>query len=94
MLGYTPWEVGGLFLRESMVINFLGTAVGLPLGYLLAMLMSILYDTEMFRFPLVAPPNAWISTVILAIVFALAAHAVVQRNIHRLDWLDASKTRE
>ena len=94
VLGYTSWQVGGLFLRESMLINCLGTLLGLPLGYLLAVLMSILYNTEMFRFPVFAPPGVWIATVALAILFALAAHAVVQRSIHKLDWLDASKTGE
>ena len=62
VLGYTPWQVGGLFLRESMVINFFGTLLGLPLGYCLAMLMSVIYDTEMFRFPLISPPPVWINT--------------------------------
>jgi len=94
VLGYTAWQVGGLFLRESMLLNFLGTMLGLPLGYLLAVVMSILYNTEMFRFPLVSPPSVWVTTVLLAIVFALAAHVIVQRSIHQLDWLDASKTRE
>jgi putative ABC transport system permease protein len=94
VLGYTPWQVGGLFLRESMVINVLGTLLGLPLGYSLAKLMSVIYDTEMFRFPLISPPPVWINTVVLAIVFAIGAHLIVQWNVHKLDWLEASKTKE
>ena len=58
VLGYTEWQVGGLFLRESLVINSLGTLVGLPLGYLLSYVLSRLYDTEMFRFPLVCPAGS------------------------------------
>jgi putative ABC transport system permease protein len=76
------------------VVNSLGTLVGLPLGYLLAWTLSVMYDTEMFRFPLVTPPNVWYGTVTLAVLFALVAHAVVQRAIIKLDWLDASKTKE
>lgn len=94
VLGYTEWQVGGLFLRESLVINSLGTLVGLPLGYSLAYALSRMYDTEMFRFPLVSPPKVWYGTVVMAVLFALVAHAVVQRTINRLDWLDASKTKE
>ncbi len=94
VLGYTEWQVGALFLRESLVVNSLGTLVGLPLGYLLAWTLSVMYDTEMFRFPLVTPPNVWYGTVTLAVLFALVAHAVVQRAIIKLDWLDASKTKE
>jgi putative ABC transport system permease protein len=94
VLGYTEWQVGALFLRESLVVNSFGTLLGLPLGYLLAWSLSIMYDTEMFRFPLVTPPNVWYGTVMMAILFALVAHAVVQRAIIKLDWLDASKTKE
>ncbi len=94
VLGYTEWQVGGLFLRESMVVNTLGTLIGLPLGYSLAWTLALLYDTEMFRFPLVSPPRVWIGTIVMAIVFACVAHAVVQRAIYRLDWLEASKTLE
>ncbi len=94
VLGYTPWQVGGLFLRESLVINTLGTLLGLPLGYLLSWSLSRMYDTEMFRFPLVSPPRVWWGAVLMAIVFAMSAHGFVQRSIHQLDWLDASKTKE
>jgi putative ABC transport system permease protein len=94
VLGYTEWQVGGLFLRESLIVNSIGTLLGLPLGYLLAWTLSVLYDTEMFRFPLVSPPWVWYGTLLAAVAFAIVAHIVVQRAITRLDWLDASKTQE
>jgi putative ABC transport system permease protein len=94
VLGYNELAIGGLFLRESLVINSLGTLVGLPLGYTMAYILSRVYDTETFRFPVIAPPWVWYGTVLAAIVFALASHAVVQWTIHKLDWLDASKTKE
>ncbi len=60
VLGYSAWQVGGYFLRESLLVNSFGTLLGLPLGYSLAMLISIVYNTEMFRFPLVSPPAVWV----------------------------------
>jgi putative ABC transport system permease protein len=94
VLGYTQWQVGALFLRESLVVNSLGTLVGLPLGYSLAWVLSRMYDTETFRFPLVSPPSVWLGTVGMAVLFAVVAHGVVQLSINRLDWLEASKTKE
>lgn len=94
VLGYTPWQVGGLFLRESLVVNSLGTLLGLPLGYFISWALSRMYDTEMFRFPLVSPPRVWWGAVVMAAIFAIAAHGFVQRSITKLDWLDASKTKE
>jgi putative ABC transport system permease protein len=94
VLGYGPWQVGSLFLRESMAVNFAGTLLGLPLGYLLNYGIVTAYDTEMFRIPIVDPTKVWMVVIGLGIAFGLAAHLVVQRSIHRMDWLDALKTRE
>ena len=94
VLGYGPWQVGALFLRESVLTNGVGTLVGLPLGYLLNYGIVVAYDTEMFRIPLIDPTQVWIIVIGLGAAFGLAAHLVVQRSIHRMDWLDALKTRE
>jgi len=94
VLGYGPWQVGALFLRESMLTNVLGTIVGLPLGYLLNYGIVVAYDTEMFRIPIIDPTAVWCYVMVLGIGFGLAAHLIVQLSIHRMDWLEALKTRE
>ncbi len=94
VLGYGPWEVGNMFLKESAVVSFMGTLIGLPLGYWLAVAMTIAYDTELFRIPVVTTPGVWIYTWIFSALFTLSAHAMVQWSIHRMDWLDALKVRE
>jgi putative ABC transport system permease protein len=94
VLGYSPWQVGGLFLRETGVTNLLGTLLGLPLGYLLNYGIVIAYDTEMFRIPLIDPTQAWVWTALLGVTFGLLAHAIVQRMILKMDWLEALKTKE
>jgi len=94
-LGYTPWQVGGMFLREMLLVNAGGTLLGLPLGYLLVYLTSLAYATnDLFRMPVVSSLWVWIVTVVLATVFALLAHLVVQLRIHRLDFLAALNVRE
>ncbi len=94
VLGYTPWEVGGLFLKESVVISLLGTLLGMPLGYWLGVGMTIAYDTELFRIPVVTTPGVWMNTLVFSAIFTLSAHALVQFSIHRMDWLDALKVKE
>ena len=34
VLGYGPWQIGGLLLRESMIVNILGTIAGNAVGLL------------------------------------------------------------
>jgi putative ABC transport system permease protein len=94
VVGYGPWQIGGFFLRESMIINVLGTLLGFPLGYGLVWYLTVVYDTEMFRFPLVLPASVLLKTFALAIVFGVAAHAFVQREIHRMDWREALNVKE
>lgn len=94
VLGYTEWQVGNLFLRESALINTIGTLMGMPLGYLLNWGITVAYDTDMFRIPVVDPMRSCLWTLVLGTVFALLAHGIVQRAIFRMDWLEAMKTGE
>jgi putative ABC transport system permease protein len=94
VLGYSPWQVGGLFLKESLLVNTAGTLLGLPLGYQLTEAMAAAYETEMFRIPVVAPPWVWGVTLALSIVFGLAAHMFVQRAIHQMNWREALNVKE
>lgn len=93
-LGYGPWRIGSLLLRESLVTTLLGTALGMPLGYFLTVLTAVAYASEMFRLPVVARPTTWLLTLVLGGVFAGGAHLVVQRAIHRMAWLEAIKAPE
>lgn len=94
VVGYGPWEVGMIFLRESLVINLLGTLIGIPLGLYLNVQLAELYATELFRMPVVFSPETIVWTAGLAVVFTLSAHAVVQRSIHFMDWREALNVKE
>jgi len=94
VLGYGPWQVGGMLLRESLPLSILGTLIGMPLGYLFSWGVSVMYNTEMFRFPVVSSPSVWIATFVVGTLFALFAHAIIQRIIIKTDWLEALQTHE
>lgn len=94
VLGYSEWQIGGLFLRESLVINTLGTLLGLPLGYRLTQLMAWSYETELFRIPVIARPWVWGVTLALSVIFGLVAHFFVQRAINRMNWREALNVKE
>jgi len=94
VLGYGPWQIGSLLLRESLIVTLIGAILGMPLGYGLTVLMAIAYDTEMFRFPVVSSAGTYIWTAVLAVLFALLAHLAVQQTVHRMDWLEALQAKE
>ncbi|MHB8951522.1 MAG: ABC transporter permease [Pirellulaceae bacterium] len=94
-LGYGPWEIGGMFLRETLVVNLCGTLLGLPFGYCLVVVTSWAYaQNDLIRLPVVSAPWVWFATIALSCMFALLAHAVVQWRVHRMDFLEALKVKE
>lgn len=93
-LGYGPWRIGGLFFRESLVTNSIGTLIGLPIGWFLVWLTCNSYTNDMLRLPVVSAPWVWALTWLMSLAFLLLAQAVVQWNIHRLDFVEALKVKE
>jgi len=93
-LGYTPWEIGGMFLRETMVVNLLGALLGLPIGYGLTELTAYGFNNDLLRLPVVTAPWIWWWTIGLSIAFSLAAHAIVQWRIYCMDLLESLKVKE
>lgn len=94
VLGYGPWQIGSLVLRESLVVTLAGTLLGMPLGYQLTIMMAWLYESEMFRLPVISGPGVYGVTLVLGLLFALITHLAVQRSIHRTDWLQALQAKE
>lgn len=94
VLGYTHREIGGIFLRESLLVHMAGALVGLPLGYVLLRWMLTHYDTEVFRIPLVVSPMSWSLPIVLGAVFTLLSHLPIQRAIRRMNWLDVINVKE
>lgn len=93
-LGYSEWQIGSMFLRENLITNVAGTLLGLPAGWFLAWLTAVSYNNDLIRLPVVSAPWVWWTTLVSALVFALAAHAVVQWTISRMDYLEALKVKE
>ena len=94
-LGYTEWRVGGMFLRESLLVNGIGSVLGLPVGYGLILVSAAAYRAnDLIRLPVVTAPWVWWATLVLALVFMLLAHAVVQYRIRRMNVLEALNVKE
>ena len=93
-LGYGPWRIGGMFFRESLLTTLIGFVLGLPVGYGLMVLTANSYQNDLIRFPVVSAAWVWLCTFLLAMLFALLAHAVVQWRIHHMDYLEALSVKE
>ncbi len=94
VLGFERGEVSRLFLSESLLINSIGTLLGLRLGQWMFQALIESYQTDVFRIPVVDPGSAFGWTILVGLTFCLGAHGVVARAIRRLDLQESMRIRE
>jgi putative ABC transport system permease protein len=94
VLGFTQREVGRILLGELATLTFIALPLGCVLGYALAATMVDLFDTELYRIPLVVSPPTYGYAVSVILVASAASSAVVVRRIANLDLVAVLKTRE
>jgi len=94
VLGFTSGEVGAVLMGENLLLATVAIAPGLGLGTFFAWLLSVLYDTDLFRFPFVIVPRSLVVTAFIVLGFALLANLAVRRRLGRLDVVEVLKERE
>lgn len=94
VLGYQPRQVGGIFLRESLIVNTVGIALGIPVGYQFALFINRFVATDLTRLPFVVAPSTWAATIGLGALFTLIGYLPVYRAVRKLDWVGALNVNE
>jgi len=94
VLGFSLKEVGRIIFNENIMLSLLGLLVGIPFGVLLCAWMVTAFDTELYRFPLYISAVSYVKTVVMVLLFVLAANWISRRRIRRLDMVEVLKARE
>jgi putative ABC transport system permease protein len=94
VLGYSPREVWGILLRQSMITFVLGVVLAFPLGLAMVHGLSTAYNTELYRMPVVIRPVVVGYTVGLAVLFVMLAQAIGYWQVRKLDWLEGVQVKE
>lgn len=95
VLGFTRGEVARILLGELALLTVVAIPLGLLCGYgMAALLIELVFDTELFRLPLVL--TNWTYGFAAAITLAAGAvsGAVVGRRLAELDMVAVLKSRE
>ncbi len=94
VMGFTRVEISYILLGELAALTLVAIPIGLVLGYGLAALTCMAYDTELYRFPLVVSARTYaFSTIVVALAAAISSF-FVRRRLDRLDLVEVLKTRE
>jgi putative ABC transport system permease protein len=94
VLGFTKREVAAILHRESLLLAAFAIPLGTVFGTAFCKAMASLYDTDLFRFPVVVTENSVILTALWVIGFTLAAGLLVGRRVAKLDLVEVLKARE
>jgi putative ABC transport system permease protein len=94
VIGLSRGEISYILLGELAVLTLFAVPLGLALGYLMAAGMAKVYDTEVFRMPLVVARSTLVRSAVTVLVASAASSLSVRRRLDRLDLIAVLKTRE
>jgi putative ABC transport system permease protein len=94
VMGFTRAEISAILLGELATVTLLSLPLGMLLGYGFAWVLVQLFETELYRFPLVVLPRTYAWAAITVLVAATISGLVVRRKLDRLDLVAVLKTRE
>jgi putative ABC transport system permease protein len=94
VIGFTIGEISLILLGELAILTLAAIPPGLVMGYGLARLIVASVESELYRFPLVATPQAMAWSALTVVVGATLSGLVVRRRLDRLDLVGVLKQRE
>lgn len=95
VLGFTRGEIAQILLGELTLLTLTAIPLGLICGYGLAfVLIKAVYDTELFRLPLVVSDWTFGFAASITLVAGVVSGVVVGRRLGELDMVAALKSRE
>jgi putative ABC transport system permease protein len=95
VIGFTRAEISLILLGELAVLTLAAIPVGLLLGRgLAALVITLAYDTELFRIPLIIGRSTYGFAATVTMIAALLSGLIVRRLLDRLDLVAVLKSKE
>ncbi|XGV97923.1 MAG: ABC transporter permease [Leptolyngbya sp. BL-A-14] len=94
IIGFSRAEIAAVLLGEQVVLTIAAIPIGFALGYGIASLLSLTYNTELYRFPLIITKASYAFAFIIIAIAAFISGLLVRRQCDRLDLIAVLKTRE
>ena len=94
VVGFTRGEISAILLGELAVVTLAAIPVGLLCGRFFAWWMTVAFDQELFRFPLVISQRTYAFAAAVVLVASAASGLIVRRRLDQLDLVAVLKSRE
>jgi putative ABC transport system permease protein len=94
VIGFTQTEIAVILLGEQAILTILAIPIGFVLGFGISALLSLTYNSELYRIPLVVTPSSYSFALIVITIAAIISGAIVRSQLAHLDLIAVLKTRE
>jgi putative ABC transport system permease protein len=94
IIGFSRPQVAIVLLGEQALLTLVAIPIGFVMGYGLIVLLSIAYNTELYRFPVIVNKASYAFAVIVITLAALVTGLLIRHQLNRLDLIAVLKTRE
>jgi len=94
IIGFSKAQVAVVLLGEQAVLTIAAIPLRFALGYGIAALLSLVYNTELYRFPLIITKISYAFAFVVILIAALISGLLVRCQCDRLDLIAVLKTRE
>jgi len=94
VLGFTKGEVSFILLGELSLVTLISLPVGAVLGYGLAWLLVLGFETELYRMPLIVGRSTYAVSMLVVLASAFISGVIVVSRINKLDLIAVLKTRD
>ncbi len=94
IIGFSRGQIAVVLLGEQAVLTLIAIPVGFGIGYGIAALMSMAYNTDLYRLPLVISKASYGFAFAVVVIAALFSGLLVRRQLDHLDLIAVLKTRE
>jgi putative ABC transport system permease protein len=94
VLGFTQAEVALILLGEQAVLTLAAIPLGFAIGFGFCALMSVAYNSELYRFPLIVTRATFAFAFVVVTIAAFFSGLIVRRQLTHLDLIAVLKTRE
>jgi putative ABC transport system permease protein len=94
IIGFTRAQIAVILLGEQAVLTGVAIPLGFAMGYGLAALLSLAYNTELYRFPLIVSKASYGFAFVVIAIAATVSGLLVRRQSDRLDLIAVLKSRE
>lgn len=94
VLGFTRREVATMLLGEQAILALASLPLGFGVAWTLSWLVSVRFDSELFRIPVIIEETSYLFGVAVIVTAALLSAVAIRARIGRLDLVEVLKTRE